>query len=151
MRVPFHSLVFPVTLSVALSCFVLSRPATAEEGKVVKQDKPEFKTVDVKQTAGRVFTFHQSGGFVPTNLKYEQSLTEMKAEERKELEQLIDKSGLLNVQSDRRITKGACDMFVYSFSLKDGAKEHQITFDDGTLPDSYRALVTFAKLRMSSR
>jgi hypothetical protein len=89
------------------------------------------------------FSFHQSGGFIGVNKQYEVKLADLSEKDRSELEQLIDKSGLLKACGKERLTKGAADMFVYSFSAVEDGKTYSITFDDGTLPESYRGLLSF--------
>lgn len=91
------------------------------------------------------FTFHQSGGFMGMDKSYSVKLADMKADEREKLEGLIKGSGILQTKGEERITRGAADMFVYQFSVGDGTKTREITFDDGTLPAEYRSLVEFSK------
>lgn len=91
------------------------------------------------------FTFHQSAGFMGVNRQYEVNLADLSEQERNDLEKLIANSGLLKAGGGEQLTKGAADMFNYSFSVVEGNKTHSITFDDGTLPQSYRPLYSFSK------
>ncbi len=91
------------------------------------------------------FTFHQSGGFMGVNKQYEVNLADLSEQDRKNLEELIAGSGLLKAAGGEQLTRGAADMFNYSFSAVEGNKTHSITFDDGTLPQSYRPLLAFTK------
>ena len=93
----------------------------------------------------KVFVYEKTGGFIGVDLKYEKNLSELSSDERQKLEKLIADSGLLNAKSDERITGGAADMYHYDFRYKDGSKEHHVSFDDGTIPSSYRPLVQFLK------
>jgi hypothetical protein len=94
------------------------------------------------------FSFHQSGGFMGMDRSYNVKLSEMKADDREKLEDLIKKSGLLQVKGEERITRGAADMFIYQFSVSDGTSTREITFDDGTLPSEYRPIVEFSRDRL---
>jgi hypothetical protein len=120
--------------------------AAKQEQKADKQHQSESKTMDSKPDAHlKVFVFTQTGGFIGVNRKYEKPLSELSEAERNQLEKLIGESGLLKVNDEQRFTAGAADMFHYDFRLKDGKQEYHATFDDGSLPDSYRPLVKFAK------
>lgn len=146
MRIIPSTLVFLASLSLSLSSFVDSVDACAKDGGAKKQSKSELKPMDSKPDGNsKVFVYEKSGGFIGVDLKYEKDLAELASDERKQLEKLIADSGLLNAKNDTRITGGAADMFHYDFRFKDGSKEHQVRFDDGTLPSSYRPLIEFLK------
>ncbi len=146
MRIIASTLVFLASLSLSLSSFVGSADACAKDHGAGKHTKTEPKPMDPKPDGNsKVFVYEKSGGFIGVDLKYEKDLSELSADERKQLEKLIADSGLLNDKNDTRITGGAADMFQYDFRFKDGSKEHHVSFDDGTLPSSYRPLTEFLK------
>lgn len=89
------------------------------------------------------FSFGQSGGIMGMDKSYQVKLASLGSADRQQLEKLIQKSGLLSVKNEQKMTHGAADMFTYQFTAKGDNKEHSATFDDGTLPESYRALVSY--------
>jgi hypothetical protein len=120
--------------------------ATKQEQKADKQHKSESKSMDSKSDVHlQVFVFTQTGGFIGVNRRYEKPLSELSEDERNQLEKLIGESGLLKVKDEQHFTAGAADMFHYDFRFTDGKQEYHAAFDDGSLPDSYRPLVKFAK------
>lgn len=92
-----------------------------------------------------VFTYRQSGGFIGARRLYEQKLKALPDGDRSKLAKLIQASGLLAIKGEQKLTKGACDVFYYDFTLKDGGTTHHAVFDDETLPQSYRPLVDYLK------
>jgi len=127
------------------------REQKIEDKAVRKGDRVERKTekrVEKRMDKIESFTFHQSGGFIGMEKSYSVKLADMNADEREKLEGLIKDSGLLETKGEERITKGAADMFVYQFSVNDGTKTREITFDDGTLPAAYRPIVEFSKEKL---
>lgn len=91
------------------------------------------------------FSFHQSGGFMGADRRYEVKLSELDARAQEQLKTLIGDSGLLKMKGEQKMTQGAADMFVYQFRANSGNKIFSATFDDGTLPDSYRPLVDYLR------
>lgn len=97
-------------------------------------------------TNAKIFIYKQTGGFIGVNRRYEQNLADLSSGDRQKLETLIVDSGLASdAKKGEFITASACDMFQYEFTFKDGAKQHHVTYDDGTLPDSFRPLVQYCK------
>lgn len=94
------------------------------------------------------FSFHQTGGFMGMDRSYNVKLSEMNSSERQELEHHIKESGIFDNRGGEWVTKGAADMFSYTFTVSDGNETREVTFDDGTLPESYRAIVEFARDKM---
>lgn len=90
------------------------------------------------------FAYHQSGGFAAINRGYSVKLAELDKSEAEKLASLIQSSGLLKMKDERKTTPGAADMFFYEFSASDGS-EHKATFDDGSLPSSFRPLLEFVR------
>ena len=96
----------------------------------------------------KIFIYKQTGGFIGVNRKYEKDLAEISSSDRQKLEKLIADSGLLSDKSEKKLTAGSADMYQYDFQIKEGGKEHHVTFDDGTLPKSYKPLVQFLRDKM---
>ncbi len=119
----------------------LSSPAFAGSDNC-KGDTNKTKTVK-KMNKITDFSFAQSGGIMGMDKRYEVRLAELESAERQKLEKLIESSGLLKFKSEQRLTRGAADMFVYQFTAKGDKKEYAATFDDGTLPDSFRPLASY--------
>jgi hypothetical protein len=129
-------------------CKTTGKPCSSAKAEHDKdKDERHAKKAEGRMNKLTEFTFHQSGGFMGVNKQYDVKLADLNEKDRTELEQLISKSGLLKASGEERMTKGAADMFVYSFSASEGDKHYSITFDDGTLPESYRGLVSFTKDR----
>ncbi len=120
------------------------------ERETGNSSKAEKKPVDSKPDANaRVFIYKQTGGFIGAHRKYEKNLADLGSDERRKLEKLIADSGLLNPsRKGEFITAAAADMFEYDFTFKDGATQHHVVYDDGTLPDSFRPLTQFCKDKM---
>lgn len=120
-----------------------------------KSSKRERNRDDRKTKAERrmskltTFSINQSGGFAGLNRGYEVNLADLSETERTDLEQLIERSGLLK-DSGAHMTKGAADMFVYNFSASYGDKKYSVSFDDGTIPQSYRPLLDFTKGKLEN-
>lgn len=148
MRIIPATLVFLASSALISAGFIGLIDAYASDGGVKTQPrKTEPKPVDAKPDANaKVFIYKQTGGFIGVNRKYEQNLADLSSGDRHKLETLIADSGLASdARKGEIITSGACDMFQYDFTFKDGAKQHHVTYDDGTLPDSFRPLVQYCK------
>ena len=91
------------------------------------------------------FTYKQTGGFIGANRLFEEKLSQLPKSEKEKLEQLIQKSGLMKTDSEKKTNPRACDVFIYDFSLTQDGKTYQALFDDTTLPPSYRPLVEYLR------
>ena len=91
------------------------------------------------------FTYAQTGGFAGVNRAYKPDLAKLEKKDREKLEELVDKSGLLKIRGEEKKTAGACDMFNYEFSATEHGVTHKASYDDGTLPSSYKELVKYLK------
>lgn len=140
-----------------LIIFLQMSPLTAE-AKKARHAKPPVKTcqkdklckeTDNKKSENKMdkiitFTYHQSGGFAAINRGYSVKIADLGKDEADKLTSLIESSGLLKMKNERKTTPGAADMFFYEFSASNGG-EHKATFDDGSLPDSFRPLLDFVR------
>ncbi|HIA54285.1 MAG TPA: hypothetical protein EYN91_19715 [Candidatus Melainabacteria bacterium] len=124
---------------------VLPLSTISVEAKRTKKEKTPTKTCE-NQKMDKIssFSYHQSGGFAAINRGYSVKLAELSKEEAEKLASLIQSSGLLKMKNERKTTAGAADMFFYEFSASDGG-EHKATFDDGSLPESFRPLLDFVR------
>lgn len=153
MRIQSSSLVYLVSLTIIVPSLTGTVKAFARDGRsknhiaAKNETKPESKPVDANKNA-KVFIYKQTGGFIGVNRKYERNLADMGSEERQKLEQLIADSGLLNDVKKESLTAASADMFEYDFTFRDGAKQHHVVYDDGTLPKSFRPLTQFCKDKM---
>lgn len=160
MRIVPSTLVFLASVSFTVAIVAGALDASAKH--IVSPAKSEVKQVESKSGDGKsdakadvkpdgdakVFTYKQTGGFIGVNRKYEKNLADLPGDERQKLEKLIADSGLLNDSKKNEFTGGACDMFQYDFTFKDGAKQHHMVYDDGTLPKSFRPLIAYCKDKM---
>jgi hypothetical protein len=92
-------------------------------------------------------TFVQSGGVagVPRGCELDSSV--LPAGEARELESLVMESGL--VASGVHRSPAARDLRLYEIRVQDGAENVSVTYDDQTLPERARPLVSF--LRRNAR
>jgi len=131
-----------------LASLVLVAPGFAGDGQKCKGKGDRKQKAERRMDKIVSFSFHQSGGFMGMDRQYDVKLADLSAADRDKLEQLIKDSGLLKLKSDEKLTRGAADMFVYQFSVDEGNQTHAVTFDDGTLPESYRPLIDHVKDKM---
>jgi hypothetical protein len=136
----------------ALVIALLPLSTVIVEAKKPKKEKSQTKTCETgkkcekgkKMNKITSFTYHQSGGFAAINRGYSVKLADLSEDEGSKLAELISSSGLLKMKNERKTTPGAADMFFYEFSASDGG-EHKATFDDGSLPQSFRPLLEFVR------
>lgn len=86
-------------------------------------------------------TLTKSGGIMGMNRVYDVDSTKLTDEQAKKLSQLIDSSKILDLKS--KTTAGAADLFYYEFKIDDGKDTTQLHFDDLSLPESVRPLLSF--------
>jgi hypothetical protein len=113
-----------------------SQTEACENGKKCEKGKKMNKITS--------FTYHQSGGFAAINRGYSVKLADLSEDEGSKLTELISTSGLLKMKNEHKTTPGAADMFFYEFSAINGG-EHKATYDDGSLPQSFRPLLEFVR------
>lgn len=86
-------------------------------------------------------TLTKSGGFAGINRVYLVDSAKLSEEQSKELSQLLSSSKILDLQS--KTTRGAADLFFYEFKVDDGKSVSSVHFDDMSLPESVRPLLSF--------
>lgn len=136
----------------ALVVALLPLSAVSVEAKKPKKEKSQTETCETgkkcekgkKMNKITSFTYHQSGGFAAINRGYSVKLADLSEDEGNKLAELISASGLLKMKNERKTTPGAADMFFYEFSASNGG-EHKATFDDGSLPQTFRPLLDFVR------
>ncbi len=90
-------------------------------------------------------SFRQSGGFAPIFTGVQFDTSENPGPEATELENLINKSGILNM-SDARV-KGARDVYYYTFDIETPKGKHSLTLDQLSIPPAVQPLLDFLKAR----
>ncbi|MCC7530538.1 MAG: hypothetical protein IT342_18585 [Candidatus Melainabacteria bacterium] len=130
----------------ALLLSVMQTTAIQVEAKKLKHAKTPRKICQSDKQMDKItsFTYQQSGGFAGINRSYSVKLADLSNEERDKLAKLIESSGLLSMNNERKTTPGAADMFFYEFTAVNGA-EHKAAYDDGQLPQAFRPLVEYAR------
>lgn len=99
-----------------------------------------------KLKASAVFSFDQSGGFAAMHRTFESAIKDLSKQDSDKLSDLIAASGLMNTTRGIKDLNGAAaDVFVYNFKVINGRKAYSATYDDTTLPKSYRPLLDFLK------
>lgn len=92
--------------------------------------------------------FASSGGFANLQLEYRADTNTMPKEQVRELEQLVESSGVMELQQDdvnTNATIGRADVISYRLTLSDGSKQTTLWMNDITTPASVRPLLTFLR------
>lgn len=87
--------------------------------------------------------FVQSGGIVGAPRRCELESSRLPADDARELQSLVQASGLL--ESGEFLSPGARDLRLYEIQVESGAGIVAVTFDDRTLPEQARPLVSFLR------
>jgi hypothetical protein len=87
--------------------------------------------------------FLQSGGVVGAARGVELESARMPADEARELQQLVHASGIL--ESGEFLSAAGRDLRLYEIQIESGAGIIAVTFDDHTLPEQARPLVSFLR------
>jgi hypothetical protein len=85
-------------------------------------------------------TVSQSGGIAGIHKELTIDSSKLKKQQQQKLADLVAATGILKVESEKKVTRGAADMFIYEFKIECCGKTHLATFDEGTLPEAYRSL-----------
>lgn len=88
--------------------------------------------------------FASSGGFTNIQLAYQGDTETLSKEQAQELVQLIESSGVFDLQQDDLNTHaaiGRADVFSYRLSLSDRERETTLWMNDVTAPASVRPLL----------
>lgn len=85
-------------------------------------------------------TVSQNGGIAGMHKEMTIDSSKLKKQQQQKLADLVGATGILKVDAQKKMTPGAADMFVYEFKIECCGKTHLATFDEGTLPVSFRSL-----------
>lgn len=95
-----------------------------------------------------VVQFRQSGGFAGINRSTQINTADLRQRERAELIDTIRQSGIMNMRMVRKLNPNAADVFVYEITVTPSrGPAHDVVFDDTTLPESFRPLVSMLQSR----
>lgn len=86
-------------------------------------------------------TLTKSGGFAGINRVYEVDSAKLTDEQSQKLTELYTASKILDFES--KTTAGAADLFFYEFKIEEGKSTRTVHFDDMSLPESVRPLLSF--------
>ena len=92
--------------------------------------------------------FASSGGFANIQLAYQGDTETLSKEQAQELVQLIESSGVFDLQQDDLNTNaaiGRADVISYRLSLSDGTRQSTLWMNDVTAPASVRPLLAFLR------
>jgi hypothetical protein len=90
--------------------------------------------------------FGSSGGVANQELAYRTDTSTLPAEQAKELERLVESSGVFDLQQndmEPKVAIGRADVISYRLTLSDGSRQTTLWFNDVTAPVSLRPLVAF--------
>jgi hypothetical protein len=93
--------------------------------------------------------FVQSGGVVGATRGCELDSSSLPPDEARELESLVRASGL--PAAGRFLSPAARDLRLYEILVESEAGSVAVTFDDGTLPEQARPLVSFLRRNATPR
>jgi len=89
--------------------------------------------------------FESSGGYANIKIKYHGNTNELIKEIADELMQLVEDSRIFDLK-EYEISPGLSgppDVLYYKLAIQDGNKRASLSFNDTTIPDSLRPLLTF--------
>ncbi|HSL44249.1 MAG TPA: protealysin inhibitor emfourin [Anaerolineales bacterium] len=94
--------------------------------------------------------FASSGGFANLELNYRGDTNTMPEEQAKELERLIESSGLFDLEQEDatpqpRAAAGPPDVIAYRLTISDGARQSTLWLNDVTAPAAVRPLLAFLR------
>jgi hypothetical protein len=99
--------------------------------------------------------FSSSGGFANIELTYHAETNSMPEEEAKELEALVESTGVLDLKQDDTNSNsaiGRADVISYRLTVSDGKKQNTLWMNDVTAPASIRPLLAYLrKLAMDQK
>jgi emfourin len=87
--------------------------------------------------------FMQSGGIVGALRGCDLDSARLEPDDARELESLVGASGI--IKSGESLAPGARDLRVYEIQVESEAINATVTFDDETLPEQARPLVSFLR------
>jgi hypothetical protein len=86
-------------------------------------------------------SYRKSGGFAGISKGVDITVSSLKIDEQRELQQLFEEANLK--KHDERTTPGAADVFYYWISATTPKGTYEVKYDDVSLPGSVRPLVRF--------
>ena len=89
--------------------------------------------------------FESSGGYANIKLKYHENTDELPKEVANKLIQLVEDSRIFDLK-EKEISPGLSgppDVLYYKLTIHDGNKRASLSFNDITIPDALRPLLTF--------
>lgn len=92
--------------------------------------------------------FATSGGVVNQELTYQADTNTLPERVSKELESLVDSSGVFELQQNDvnpNVTVGRTDMISYRLTLSDGTRQTTLWMNDVTAPAAVRPLLAFLR------
>lgn len=99
--------------------------------------------------------FASSGGFANLQLAYRADTNALPEDQAKELERLVESSGVFDLEQDdlnTDATVGRADVISYRLSISDRGRQKTLWFNDVTAPASVRPLLgKFRKLALEQR
>jgi hypothetical protein len=101
-----------------------------------------------RSAAGMQIDFASSGGFANLQLNYRANTSIMPEDQAKELEGLVEGSGVFDLGQDEvnpSVTVGRADVISYRLTVSDGAKQTALWMNDLTAPASVRPLLTYLR------
>jgi len=99
------------------------------------------------QSQPYIVKFNQTGGFAATFKGVELNTAKLSCADACSLVETIKKSGILKESTVKKTNPQAADVFYYDIVVQEKNRTHHVTFDDTTVPDSYRPLVEFLRTR----
>ena len=143
----------------ALPFYRLPQAVAKTTPSVVKKTAPRTATKVAAKTTSNLTTrnsrtltlhFRQTGGLEKTCRGVMMHADVLPHGQDQELRRLVDQSGIMNIYSLRHVNARSLDAFHYNIAIvEDGVVTHDATFDDLTIPPSYKPLLAF--LSMHSR
>ncbi|HJR79139.1 MAG TPA: protealysin inhibitor emfourin [Anaerolineales bacterium] len=99
--------------------------------------------------------FASSGGFANLELAYRADTNALPEEQARELEHLVESSGVFDLEQDdmnAKVAVGRADVISYRLSVSEGDKQVTLWFNDVTTPASVRPLLaTLRKLALGKK
>src|SRR5262245_29798135 len=86
--------------------------------------------------------FIQSGGFAGTVKGCELDAKSLPADAIEQLQDLMDDSGAGSASASSETSR---DLHQYEITVQDGRRSASLTFDDGTVPEAVKPLLSFLK------
>jgi hypothetical protein len=92
--------------------------------------------------------FASSGGVTNQELAYQANTNTLPENEAKELERLVESSGVFDLKQDdmnANVTVGRADVISYRLTVSDGKRQNTLWMNDMTAPASVRPLLAYLR------